>query len=150
MIQRVQSIYLILAAILCVAAIFAPIPYVISGIQPDAFVDALQFRFGQAKQLHILQQIPLVAINGVIAAICLINIFLFRNRKLQMRICNLTTFLVLVLIGVAVYFALSDKFTPDFPFYGALFPLFVLLANWLAKRGIRHDEKLVSDADRLR
>lgn len=134
MIQRIQSIYLLLAAIFCFIALFAPLPYAHSGEQPMSFSG----------------EFALMIITGLVALVSLINIFLFRNRLLQVNICKLTSLLTLVLIGVAVYFTIAHTATPDVPHYGAIFPALVFLANWLAMRGVKSDEALVRSADRLR
>ena len=92
----------------------------------------------------------LMVITGLVALVSLINIFLFRNRPLQMNICKINLLLTLGLIGVAIYFTIAHKGMPDMPHYGAVFPVLVFLANWLAMRGVRSDEELVRSADRLR
>lgn len=134
MIQRIQSIYLLLSVIFSIVAIAAPIPYAFSGEQA----------------MHFSGEIALLVIAVVVALTSLANIFLFRNRKLQMKICNVITALTLVLIGVAGYFSVAHTATPDVPHYGTALPGLVLVANLLAKRGIKADDDLVRSADRLR
>lgn len=150
MIQRIQSIYLLLAAIISIVLIFVPLPYVISGIAGSAFDEALQFDFGKAKLLHVIESIPMAVTAGIIALVSIINIFLFRNRTLQNNICNLNLLLVLVLMGIGIYWAVSDTTFPDYPFYGTLLPVVAYFFIALAKKNIMHDDWLVKSSDRLR
>ncbi|MEZ4888964.1 MAG: DUF4293 domain-containing protein [Chitinophagales bacterium] len=134
MIQRIQSIYLLLSVIFSIVAIAAPIPYAFSGETAMEFND----------------QIAMIVLAALIAVVSLANIFLFNNRKRQMLICNIITGLTLVMIGVAGYFSVAHEAVPDVPYYGTALPGLVLVANLLAKRGIQADENLVRSADRLR
>ena len=134
MIQRIQSIYLLLSVIFSIVAIAAPIPYAFSG----------------ETAMHFGGEMALVVLAALIVVVSLANIFLFRNRKLQMTICNVITFLTLIMIGVAGYFSVAHEAVPDVPHYGTALPGLVLVANLLAKRGIKADEDLVRSADRLR
>ncbi len=137
MIQRIQSIYLFLAAAFCIGAILTPLPYALNnGVE--------LFMHYETKLL------ALPAITAAIALFSLINIFLFKNRKLQANICRFNMLLTLVLTGVAVYYVVANGVDNDLPSYSAGFPLLIFLANWLALRGIKFDDKLVSSADRLR
>ena len=106
--------------------------------------------FSGETALHFNGQIALVVLAAIIAVVSLANIFLFRNRKLQMTICNVITFLTVVMIFVAGYFSVAHEAVPDIPHYGTALPGLVLVANLLAKRGIQADENLVRSADRLR
>ncbi len=130
MIQRIQSIYLFIAALLCVAFLFVPSLEI-----NDVYL--------LAKNNMVLLGLTIVS-----ALISLADIFLFRNRILQMNVGRLNLLLILGLIGFGVYTELTDG---DFqPFYGALIPLFFFIFNLLAIFAIGKDEKLVKSMDRLR
>ncbi len=130
MIQRIQSIYLAIAAVLCLVYLFTP------SIEVNDLINA-------AQNYPILMGLTVVS-----AIISLADIFLFRNRPLQMNVGRLNLLLILGLIGYAVFMELSDG---DFtPVVGAFIPLGFLLLNLLAVRAINSDEKLVRDSDRLR
>lgn len=87
---------------------------------------------------------------GVISAVSFISIFLFKNRKLQMKTVLLSILLSLGLIGLSVYAIVAHQ--KDHYQFGpaVVFPLFVLIFNFLAYKGIKHDENLVKSMDRLR
>lgn len=166
MIQRVQTIYLFIAIVLCVLAIALPIPYALSGSTAlDMHITQQEVQGLQELQLitsieelselqveNILLSRPyvLTVFSGLVALFSFITIFLYKKRKRQMRFCRFNLFLLFLLIGSGVGFTLIDQTQPDLPHYGALFPAFAFIFIWLALRGVRADEKLVRSMDRLR
>lgn len=135
MIQRIQTIWLLLAA----AASFATLKLSFySGTKDNNLFAEL------TGSSHFLLLILSVAV-GLLA---LITIFLFKNRKLQMRLTWLG--IILQLVVLAVYFQQIKTFVQgNYTLTSALsfvIPVFFILA-WL---GIRKDEKLIKSMDRLR
>ncbi|PSJ72382.1 DUF4293 domain-containing protein [Sphingobacteriales bacterium UPWRP_1] len=131
MIQRIQTIYLLLAALVCAAFIFTP--FAISG----------------STLLQTLNFMALVALSGVVALLSLGNIFLFKNRKLQITLCRVALLVILALIGGGIYYALATD-GQDLPQYGAALPVLGTIFEVLAMRGVQADEKLIRSMDRLR
>lgn len=137
MIQRIQSIYLLLAAVAVVVFNFVAL-----GIDETPEPDVLVF----GKNMLALF-IP----SLVIAGISFITIFLFSNRKLQMSITRINLFLVLVLIGLTIYFLFVDQANAvESPGMGLILPIFTFLFSFIALKKIGADEKLVRSIDRLR
>lgn len=135
MIQRIQTIWLLLAA----AASFATLKLSFySGNKDNNLFEEL------TGSSHFLLLILSVAV-GLLA---LITIFLFKNRKLQIRL-NLLG-IVLQLVVLVIYFQQIKTYVQgNFTLTSALsfvIPVFFILA-WL---GIRKDEKLIKSMDRLR
>ena len=146
MIQRIQSIFLLLAA----AASFAlyGIPFAST---PTKTIDNEIF----ADQVFNLQDhIGLIIFFSLSGALALVSIFLFRNRRLQMRMTIFTV--VALIVGIAfglIYYvqntgglgdvAVNDRF-------GMYLPIIALIFTFLAYRYINKDEKLVKSMDRLR
>ncbi|MGX5820216.1 DUF4293 domain-containing protein [Chitinophaga lutea] len=149
MIQRIQSIYLLLAAV------------------AGGFMGS--FDLWQAKYLRGATPVVdyfratssyLVFILLMISTIlAFVTIFLYKNRKLQFRLTVLNILLaiaVLILIYVKVQ-ATANTLTANgannlqatylFP---AFLPVVVIVLLFLAARGIYRDEKLVKSYDRLR
>lgn len=131
MIQRIQTIYLFLASIFAIIFIFSP--YAFSGVYT----------------LNTSDNVGVSVLSGLIAAVSLISIFLFRNRPLQMNICKLNIVLVLGLVALAIYSAYLTEGN-DTPAYGAVFPALALLGLFLAFRGVKADHNLVRSVNRLR
>lgn len=83
------------------------------------------------------------------AALALINIFGYKNRRLQILVCNICIFLSLVWVAYAlVYgFALLSGFSLRIAF---AMPIVSMILIFLARGRIKHDEELVRASDRIR
>jgi len=141
MIQRIQSLWLIIVAITA----FATSRLVLfEGSLPNGTI--LPFNFASSLILSII----IIAL-GILALICL---FLFKNRKLQFK---LSVFGLIFSIGFLFleYFMVED-FKKDHSIMtgsyelGALLPVLMIVFFFLAARGIYRDEKLIKSMDRLR
>ena len=141
MIQRIQSIWLLLAAI-CAFVTYPLVLYV--GKLADG--SERQFLLGD----HFLLMMSIIAL-GVLSLVC---IFLFRNRKLQFRLTILG--LVLTVGYVFLQYLMIEQFKKDLTIQtgsykvAALLPLLMIIFLILAARGIYKDERLVKSLDRLR
>lgn len=153
MIQRLQTLYLFLAALL-VALLF---------IQPWAIVttseSTVRFSiFGAClsgdNPVCLFPLWPLAVVTGLAALLSFVNIFLFRNRPLQMRVCRCTTVLIvaLYLIGAIFLYTVCHSLEGGtLRLQSSLLePIVALVFNIMAFRRIRADERLVRSADRLR
>lgn len=141
MIQRIQSVWLLLAAI-CAFVTYTLILY--SGTLADG--SQVLFALGD----HFL----LVAVIIALGILCVINIFLFKNRKLQLRLTILA--IVLTLGYLALQYFSIEQFKKDNAIVtgsyqvAALLPILIVIFLIMAARGINKDEKLVKSLDRLR
>ena len=137
MIQRIQTVYLFLAALS--AVLFIVIPF--GQIKSDAGVETW----------HIYQVMPIMIAAIITAVSCLVSIFLFGNRKNQLKLITLDIVLSIILIGLFIYGVTQHIGMQNYIFgIGALLPLFVLIFILLARYAIQKDEKLVRSMDRLR
>jgi hypothetical protein len=138
MIQRIQSVYLLLVTIACIAYIFIPF----GQIRNDA---------GLLETIAIKQVTPIMIEDIVLAVVAFIAIFLYNNRKLQMKVVLLSILLSVVLIGLFIFGLTQHIGIQNYVFkIGAILPVFILLFNVLAYFSIKSDEKLVRSMDRLR
>lgn len=140
MIQRIQSIWLLLAA---VAAFFTLKFAFYSGMMLSE--DQLTQTYKEiTAQSNILILVITVGI-GISAIIC---IFLYKNRKEQFRIC--LAGIVASVLNIILYFLQVKKFAEGS--YGLATLLIVLIPIFLffAARGIYRDQKLLKSLDRLR
>lgn len=139
MIQRVQTIYLLLAAICIAAILFLPVGY-----QETASKTIVNIK--------MLDNLPTFILSILSALMALGTIFLFRNRKLQLKINSLVILLNILVIGSLALFDFvtgKDLITqPNYVPYVA--GVFATVFAILAHRGISADEALVRDMDRLR
>ncbi len=143
MIQRIQTIFLLLSVLLSVLLLYLPVYE----------LQSLSATTAEINRFTISSSAILAIINGVVGIFCLIAIFLYKNRNLQIRICNLSLLLTCVLIGLLFFVAdtMSSSMNQKVHYlYCSYFPLIQILVIYLAIRNIKHDENLVKSADRLR
>lgn len=151
MIQRIQTVYLLLVVIALIITLCMPTGYFVGGSEAEVYPFkplGIQLADGSVQSTWGLFGILLL---GVIVAGC--TIFLFRNRKLQMRT---TVFNSLLLIGyyvalAAFVYAVKGESTFTFQIgWASCLPLVSVILNYLAFRAIRKDDRMVRDAYRLR
>lgn len=151
MIQRIQSVYLLVVAILLVVAMCQPVGHFVAadGVTAYDFTPlGITLAAGNTQSTWGLFCILLLS-----AIIALATIFLYRNRMLQIR---MTIFGSLLLIGyyialVAFIFVFKGEMEAGFQLGWALcLPAVCIILNYLSFRGIYKDDVMVKAADRLR
>ena len=154
MIQRIQSLYLLVAAALVGGALFVPLAWFAgSAGEYSLHAFALRAAGGEAVQSTLYMGLLL----AVACVLPLITVLLFRRRLLQFRLCVAEAVL---LVGAAVmegvYYFLSWRVFSGLTFHlqgvyvSIALPVVCLVFVWLAARAILHDELLVRAADRIR
>jgi len=149
MIQRIQTVFLLLVTALLVASMCLPVGYFIGA-------DLAQYTFMPAgiaikEQFHSTWGV--LAILLLSAIISFSTIFMYKNRMLQIR---MTVFCSVLLLGyylafLAFMFMLKSDLQASFRISWALcLPLVAIILNYLAIRAIGRDEVMVKAADRLR
>ena len=136
MLQRIQTIWLLLAA-------------------TCAFL-GLQFPFyvGTNKEgipsyiLKGTEDIPLILVTTAVGVLALITIFLYKNRKLQLRLCIAGIALQALLIFL--YYSKLKEFMGGTYALTAVLQAGVLLFFFLAARGINNDDRIIKESNRLR
>ncbi len=138
-IQRIQSLFLLIAAVLMALVCFV-VP-VAQGEVAD----------GEIITVHIYDMLPVMIINLLTAVLLLIAIFLYHNLNFQIKVTRIS--IVLILISalvefVALYSQVGDlkiQWIGSAIMLGCAFILAIL-----ALRSIISDKKLLSSYDRLR
>ena len=146
MIQRIQTIYLALAAA-CAFGLFA-LPFAKSEVakEPDSlFYDGIY---------DINDNTALLILFCVAGAMALISIFLFKNRKQQLLLGRFAIIANILGIVLVLWFIYQDGAFGGQEVQeqlGVGLPILFLVFGFLALRNIQKDEKLVrSSYDRLR
>ena len=156
MIQRVQSIWLLLATLTLICLLFFPIvSNHTNGEVFSIYTNSLQREFnGTSGSGYSLSLFPLLMVisNVILAFLSFINIFFFRNRTLQKRMCII---IMVLLAGFNFWVLESAQGIPGglkdvSVSVGAFLPILAIIWCFLAFRGIRNDERLIRSADRLR
>ena len=136
MIQRIQTIYLLIATAVCAVATF------MVSLYTDSSGNVV------TAQNTILFMVLFLSS----AALSLVTIFLFKNRQLQFVLGRLNIILNFALLGVLVYRSqvLSGGAAALEKGIGMLLPLISIVFIALANKAIKKDENLVKSVDRLR
>ena len=149
MIQRIQSVYLLVVTILMVVCMCSPVGSIIARTQEISEFGNLCITLPDGTKDYAPWALFVILL--VVALLSFGTIFLFKKRMLQIR---LTIFSSVVLVGyylalVAYIFMLAENtsFTPS---WTICLPFASIILNWLAIRGIGADEALVKAYDRLR
>ncbi|MDC6387070.1 DUF4293 domain-containing protein [Maribacter sp. PR1] len=136
MIQRIQTIYLIIVALL-------------AGVLPF-FVNLWSDTEG--NEIYAQNEILVSILFYVSGALALWTIFLYKKRKNQFVMNRLNMILNLFLLGFFVYRSLnlSGEASVSEKGIGMLIPVFSIVFLALTNRAIKKDEDLVKSVDRLR
>jgi len=143
MIQRIQSIYLLLASIVSGGLIFV---FNLWGNLKNK-VYALDLFLRDAVSLKVIP-----ALFFVSAILSFVAIFLFKNRKLQFVVGRLSILINLFLLGLLIYVSLTlpGEISISEKGIGMFLPILAILLIVLANKAIKKDEDLVKSVDRLR
>lgn len=154
MIQRIQTVYLLIAEILISALFFVPFGNI-------AAKEGLIYRFdisgiyleGIQKPEIIYGSLPLVILWVVSLILIMMTIFLFKNRILQMRLSTISIFILLGLSSL-IFYAIWSSAKTLLGVYSLtlyfVFPVIAAILIYMAFRAIRKDEDLVRSIDRIR
>ena len=160
MIQRIQTLYLLLVVALGITLCFVP---VVQFVTPEG---AEVVRAWQLTALGMTEttvtELPAIQLNGlwglllasiIIPVMALVDIFLYNERLLQARLNIFTIMLCLGYYGVLAIYIYLAKLMIDVDVYvmgWACLPLVCLVLTVMATRRILKDEAMVRAADRLR
>ncbi len=160
MIQRIQTLFLLVAFVASVLLFFFPFASIYSG---DGMAYYKFYVYGFINKspdsesiFSFMTTLPLLLLNAIVAAAALGAVFLYKNRIRQLKVVRLTIFMEIVFIGLVLFvynkiieknLMASPNYQDEFAIY---FPLISLVFLVLANRFILKDEKLVRSVDRLR
>lgn len=139
MIQRKQTLWLLLSTIS--SALTFKFPFYTGLVAPDT-------TGVEGPELTATDNIYLILLTVVVAALSAVTIFLFKDRKKQIRFSLIG---LLCSIGlIAVYFMYTKNFSQGTFALTSALTLLIIIGFFFAIRGIRHDQKLIKDLNRLR
>jgi magnesium-transporting ATPase (P-type) len=138
MIQRQQSLWLLLSAICAFLSyklpFFSGTKEGIKNLTEKAILDGGSTFF-------------LLVVTGICLVLSLITIFLYKDRKLQLKLCIAGVILSVLLL--IIYFNELRKLSGSISL-SAVFVFGILISYIMAARGIWKDEKLIKSLDKLR
>ena len=139
MIQRIQSLYLLLSALSICLLFFLPLATSTgsdNGWMVDGRLDA--------------RDTPIMIFSAICAFISFIAIFLYRKRPIQLLLVRASMLMVLLLTGYACIIVYQSTAEGIALGVGFAMPAISLVSDWLASKGIQKDEHTVRGMDRLR
>jgi len=136
MIQRIQSIYLIIA-------------FIVTGALPFVFP---LWKVADAVPFYFMSDIVYTALFGLSTSLSLLSLLSFKKRQNQFVMNRLNMILNLILLGLFVYRTLnvSGETAVSEKGIGMFLPIVAIFLLVLANRAIKKDEDLVKSVDRLR
>ncbi|WP_179348147.1 DUF4293 domain-containing protein [Winogradskyella pacifica] len=136
MIQRIQTLYLLLAVIISAGLIF------VFHLWTDS----------EGVKVYALDNYLYLGLFLGSALLALTSIFRFKDRKSQFVLGRLNIILNFILLGIFVYqsLSLSGEINISEKGIGILLPIFSIVCLVLANKAIKKDEDLVKSVDRLR
>lgn len=142
MIQRIQSLWLLFAAA------FDAITFRFPFFRGDWNKDNATLPPGVEIDLNAQTTIWFTILTALAGVLAFVTIFLFDNRKMQLRLSYLGIFLTVILL--VLYFLELQNFTTGTVAIWSVFYFAILGCFILAARGIWKDQKLIKSMDRLR
>ncbi|GAB1857381.1 DUF4293 domain-containing protein [Flavobacteriaceae bacterium MHTCC 0001] len=136
MLQRIQTVYLFLAAANALGLIFVFHLWITV----------------EGSVVFAKDELPYFTAFLVSGALAFISIFLYKNRKLQFVLGRLNIILNFILLGFFVYLSLnlSGETVVSEKGIGMFLPIISIVFLALANKAIKKDEDLVKSVDRLR
>jgi hypothetical protein len=137
MIQRIQTIYLILT-------------FLMIGILPFIFP---LWTLSDGKDYFFMQNQIYAILLGLSTAITIYSIISFKKRQTQFVANRLNMILNLILLGLFVYHSLNvsgETVVVSEKGIGMFLPILAIVFLVLANKAIKKDEDLVKSVDRLR
>ncbi len=136
MIQRIQTVWLLLATI----AVFLTLQF---PFYSGTLISNNSFHSFVAKQNFLL-----MVLTSALGTALLINIFLFKHRSIQFKICIIAILVEGLLLFV--YYRQTKSYSQGTLSWSAIFHVVTIIALLLAAKGVYNDSKLIKDSNRLR
>lgn len=157
MIQRIQTVYLLIAALAIGATIYFPLADAIGG--DDSLIlytyQVISLVPDSVPDFPVYFIWPMLGISAFVLLISVIVIFLFKNRMRQLNILRVAIIFLIVMIALFFFY-----YTPElervsggiigYRVPGSYLPIAAFIFYILAYKAIVADIKLIRSADRLR
>ena len=152
MIQRKQTLFLIIAIVLNIVCLCLPIGrLVFQGMGADAIMTNLWIQMADGTRDFSVWHLFVVLLLS--CPITIWAIFSYKNRRRQMVLCHLCMLLMVLWYGAycVVKFMMAPEMAADVqPAVAFFLPFVSLVFYFLARRGVKADEALIRSMDRIR
>lgn len=155
MIQRIQTLYLLLVVIVTTVTFFSPFAGLQNAEQAAIYEMSYRglFEMNTSGDIRLANIWTLTALMAIVPLISLITVFLFKKRLLQIRMIISNIILMAGFYGLMFIYlwqygkALDASLYLEIP---AAFPLVGIILSIMAIRAIAKDEALVKSLNRIR
>lgn len=161
MIQRIQSIFFLLAALLNLGVFLLPVWQFMEGSNIEsltAMEAQVTVEGGSQSYLmteDVIQMLP--AIAAILSSLfLLVVLFTYKNRLRQIQLSHFAILLLMIHLVAWVGLSLQGPFHignavgSSSPWMGFGFPIAAILFAWLGRRAVAKDEALVRSSERFR
>ena len=147
MIQRIQTVYILIAEMLIASLFF--LKFADLSVNNELYTFTIKGIFN--GETMVFDGLPIMIFIGLITLLHLVIIFMYKKRVLQIRITVFTIILLIGLTGLFFYFIYSGFTDVKVAFKLPMaFPVVAVILDYLAIRAIGKDEALVRSLDRIR
>lgn len=154
MIQRIQTLYLLLITGFTACTAYFPLATISTGEQ-EYSLGAFYLTGSAGEQIQSTLWLGVLLLVAGVVSLC--SIFLYKHRMVQVRLCGIELVLQLgALIMEGCYAYRCTHIFADFDFVAeryhlpVVLPLLSMILTWLALRAILKDEYLIQSLNRIR
>ena len=153
MIQRIQTIFLLITAALMITLIFMPLATFNTADASYEFISYGVNSLGEPSftAVNTWSLTALLALSGILA---FVSVFFYKKRPLQIRCCQFNFLLILAfyLVFFIYWWTIQKSLAAESIALEASLsmPVAALILDYLAMRKIKQDENLVRSMDRIR
>ena len=147
MIQRIQTVFLLVAELLVALLFF--LKFADLSVNEELYTFTVNGIFNDDTM--VFNGLPIMIFIGLILFLHLVIILMYKKRVLQIRMLVFTIILLLGLFGMFFYFTYAGFTGAQVAFkVPVAFPVIAVILDYLAIRAIGKDEALVRSLDRIR
>lgn len=166
MIQRKQSLFLLIAGICFLISIVTKIGIIrTEATEEKPYQEEVQFYSYEAQykeiapneRLLIVPNKPIAFLALYLGLVSILCIFLYKNRQMQIKLTRVNTLLSITLVFMMLVYLFriqqgNLRGEPSFPEFGVaiVFGILGAVSNILANKAIKADEELLKSVDRIR
>jgi hypothetical protein len=156
MLQRIQSLYMVIAVVASAMLFFFPVAKYNHDVQGTyvLFVSGLKYMIEPPIIVNFWLTFPMLLFTVLSILLTIVAIFIFKKRMIQLWMVNISfllniTLIILVFLYYTSHFEKQLNTLASYQF-GIFLPIVSLICLVMASRAIRKDEALVRSSDRLR
>jgi len=155
MIQRIQSLYLLLTSLLSILFLKGAFLTFFdnTGSSFEIFLSGIMKYTGNADPVKVGEVWLILILSVIIPILSIVIISLYKKRDYQLILTKILIILISTFIcaSIAYSFIIISKYEAAFiSWYKLIIPVIQLILSILACRGIKKDDDLIKSYDRLR